>query len=155
MVAAPARRRQEGALLLGLLLFLLVTSLVASALVQNQFTSAQRLREEQLLFVGDQYRRAITSYYNTIQPGGHRQLPQRLEQLVRDERTPRPVQHLRRLYPDPMTGRMDWDLVTASGGISGVRSSSKSAPLRKSGFNAEDSGFASANSYNDWIFLMR
>ena len=58
--------------------------------------SARRADEQQLLFVGDAYRRAIGSYY---QHGGR--FPQTLDELVLDTRVTPPMHHLRKLYVDP------------------------------------------------------
>jgi type II secretory pathway pseudopilin PulG len=103
-------RKQNGVVLLSILLFVLMTTMAAGAMVQMYQTQTQREKEEQLLFVGDQYRQAIASYYNTIPPGSARTLPSSLDALLSDERLPTPVQHLRRMYEDPMTGTKDWDL---------------------------------------------
>ena len=59
---------------------------------------------------------------------------------------------IRRLYPDPMTGR-DFDLImTPEGTISGVVSSSKDAPLRQVDFDKDLEGFDKASSYAGWRF---
>jgi type II secretory pathway pseudopilin PulG len=146
------QRRQSGAVLLIVLLFVLVSTLGASSLVQIQQTQSQREREEQLLFVGDQYRRAISSYYNTIPPGGARALPKSIDNLLEDKRFPVPRQHLRRAYLDPMTGQADWILISGLGGIVGVRSRSEVAPIKRGGFDARYKRFEAANTYSEWQF---
>ncbi len=115
-------------------------------------TQSRRDREEQLLFVGDQYRRAIASYYNTMPPGGSRSLPKSLEDLVSDQRFPTPIQHLRRIYLDPMTGHADWQLVRDARGIMGVKSNSSQSTLKKSGFEETYKKFEGLDLYSDWVF---
>lgn len=149
------RHRQEGVVLLGVLIFILVTTLAASSLVVIQKTQMQREKEEQLLFVGAQFRSAITSYYNTIPPGGARALPRSLDALVNDERFPKPVQHLRRIYADPMTGQSDWFLIRQDGGILGVRSQSKIPTIKKQGFGRGYEHLESKESYSDWLFTVQ
>ncbi len=115
-------------MLLAVLVFILVMTMAGSSLVVVHTTQMQREKEAQLLFAGGQFRRAIASYYNTVAPGGTRALPPSLEALLHDDRFPTPMQHLRRIYDDPMTGQADWVLIRASGasggsgGIVGVRS---------------------------------
>ena len=146
---------QHGVVLLIVLVFILVTTLGASSLVQIYQTQMQREREEQLLFVGDQFRKAIASYYNTIPPGGARGLPQSLEALLNDQRFPKPRQHLRRIYPDPMTGEADWQLIRESGGIVGVKSQSSHTVLKKRGFSSDYQQFEDKELYSDWSFSIR
>jgi type II secretory pathway pseudopilin PulG len=149
------RRRQAGALLLAMLLFILVSSLAASSLFVSQGTQARREKEEQLLFVGDQFRKALVSYYNTVPPGGGRSLPRSLDDLLADHRFPTPVQHLRRLYLDPMTGKADWRLVVENGQVLGVASASTLAPIKTSGFARPYEGFGGARTYSDWVFRVQ
>ena len=146
--------RQRGVVLLAVMVFILVTTLGVNALFQMHQTQAQRDREAQLLFVGDQYRRAIASYFNTVPPGAARSLPQSLEDLVDDHRFPTPLHHLRRLYPDPMTGRIDWELIKLGGGVSGVASRSRLEPIKRKGFGTLYSQFDGQPTYADWRFAI-
>lgn len=141
--------------LLAVLLFILVTTLAASSMVVSYTTAVQRDREEQLLFVGDQFRRAIASYYNTVPPGGARSLPQSLDGLLDDQRFPKPIQHLRRLYPDPMTGSPDWQLVRENGGIVGIRSQSGRTTFKKTGFAKGYEHLEGKELYSEWVFSIR
>jgi type II secretory pathway pseudopilin PulG len=149
------RRRERGMVLLAVLVFILVTSMAASNLVVVYKTQMQREKEEQLLFAGSQLRRAIASYYNTIPPGGAHSLPQSLEALVSDQRFPKPIQHLRRIYADPMTGQADWILIRENGGIVGVASSSSRSTLKKKGFGKSLEYLEGKELYSDWMFDIR
>lgn len=147
------RAGQHGAVLLIVMLFVLVSALSASTLVQMYQTQTRREKEEQLLFVGDQYRRAIASYYGHIPPGGARSMPPSIDDLLNDQRFPTPIQHLRRAYPDPMTGKVDWTFVRDRGGIAGVRSSSTREPLKQAGFSERYRWFEGKTSYAEWVFV--
>jgi type II secretory pathway pseudopilin PulG len=149
------RPRQQGLVLLAILLFILIATLAACSMVQLYQTQTQREKEEQLLFVGDQYRRAIHSYFNAFPPGSARALPQSLDALLYDVRFPTAMQHLRRLYPDPMTGQADWQLVGDSNGIVGVRSRSTLAPFKVSDFAKPYKAFENKTSYADWMFSIQ
>lgn len=147
-------RTERGLVLLAMLVFILLTTLAASSLVVSHVTQLQREKEEQLLFVGAQFRRAITSYYNTVPPGGARTLPPSLEALMNDNRFPTPIQHLRRIYPDPMTGQADWELVREDNGIAGVRSRSERPVIKKSGFGPGNEQLENKERYSDWRFVL-
>lgn len=142
-------------ILLAVLLFILVSSLAASAVVQAQSTQAQREKEEQLLFVGAQIRGAILSYYNSIPAGGARSLPRTLDELVTDNRFPLPRHHLRRVYLDPITGDREWRLILVGDRVIGVSSRSQATPIKRAGFASAYSSFANADHYSDWIFRIQ
>jgi hypothetical protein len=112
-------------------------------------TAAQREREAQLLWVGHEYRAAIGRYFRQ-----RRAYPQALQELLgAAPDAPVQVRYLRRLYPDPMTNAVDWVLVPGpNGGIKGVASSSKRAPLKTGHFDEADHDFADATTYGDWQF---
>lgn len=115
-------------------------------------TAAQREKEAELLFVGDQFRRAIESYYRRT-PGPDKQLPKSLAELVQDNRFPMPVRHLRRVYADPLTGDSKWGLVRdEKGGILAVHSLAEGTPLKTAGFPPTYLAFAEAHTYRDWVF---
>lgn len=144
---------QSGLVLLAVLIFLLLTTLGASAMVDLQRTHAQRAKEEELLFVGDQFRRAITSYYSSVPAGKNRTLPRSLDDLLEDKRFPMPVRHLRRLYPDPMTGQADWVLIEGAGGILGVHSRSTLSTFKRRGFPIQYPDFQGKETYAEWVFV--
>jgi type II secretory pathway pseudopilin PulG len=155
LAAVHRRQKQHGLVLLTALVFILVTTLAASTLVVSYTTQLQREKEEQLLFVGTQFRRAIASYYNTIPPSGARALPPSLEALINDQRFPTPIHHLRRIYVDPMTAQADWTLIRDSGGIVGVASRSERSPVKRKGFAKGNESFEDTEKYSDWLFAVR
>jgi type II secretory pathway pseudopilin PulG len=113
-------------------------------------TSAMREKEADLLHIGDEYRKAIERYYVS----GPKQYPKSLADLVKDPRKPGTVRHLRRLYPDPITGKEEWGLVKSDdGGIAGVYSTSEAAPLKTGGFAVRDASFEGKTKYSDWQFI--
>jgi type II secretory pathway pseudopilin PulG len=113
-------------------------------------TAAVREREAELLHIGQEYRKAIERYYLA----GPRQYPRNLADLVKDPRQPGTVRHLRRLYPDPITGKDDWRVVKAAdGGIAGVASNSEDRPLKTAGFRVRDATLEGKAKYSDWQFI--
>ena len=142
--------QQRGFTFLGLLVTVAVMGLLLTLAARVWSTTEQREREKQLLFAGHAYRLAIGSYFAS----GHR-FPATLEELLQDERNPIPKHHLRRLYPDPMTGKADWTLVlTPDGqGIMGVASSAQLAPLKRRNFGFNDQAFTDADCVCLWQFI--
>jgi type II secretory pathway pseudopilin PulG len=115
--------------------------------------SHQREKEDELLFVGNQYRQAIGRYYQAT-PGGGKRYPERLEDLLEDNRYPMPLRHLRKLYADPLTGRAEWGLIQApGGGIMGIYSMAGGTPLKQAEFRYVDQSFQGAPSYSEWRFF--
>jgi type II secretory pathway pseudopilin PulG len=146
---APAAK-QQGFTYLGLLFAVVIIGLMLTVAARVWQTTVRREREAQLLWVGHAYRMAIASYVAM----GH-QFPATLQDLVIDERFPVPRHHLRKLYPDPMTGKADWTLLLtpSQSGIEGVASSSKEAPLKRDGFDLIDAAFKDTKCYCLWQFI--
>jgi type II secretory pathway pseudopilin PulG len=111
----------------------------------------QRDKEEQLLFAGDQMRRAIGRYF-----ASNGSYPLQLEDLLKDPRFPGVRRFLRRVYRDPITGSAEWGLVKLQGdAISGVFSLSEQEPLKKAGFSLADQSFEGKMKYSEWLFVPR
>src|SRR5438105_11108473 len=132
-------------------LFIVAVITAGLALVGEVWeTAAKREKEAQLLFVGNEYRKAITRYYLA----GKNLYPRALEDLLKDPRQPGTVRYLRRLYADPITGSAEWGIDKApDGGIAGVHSLSEDKPLKSANFKLRDAGFESAQTYVDWKFI--
>jgi type II secretory pathway pseudopilin PulG len=148
-MARGDRRGSRGFSYLGLLMLIALMGITLAAAGEIVATAAQREREAQLLWVGHEYRAAIGRYWNH-----RRSYPQTLQELLgAAPDAPAQVRYLRQLYADPMTNAVDWVLVPApNGGIMGVTSSSKRAPLKTGHFDDADQGFADASTYSDWQF---
>jgi type II secretory pathway pseudopilin PulG len=145
-----AGKRERGFTYLGLMIVVAIMGAGLAAYGQIASHAGQREKEAELLFRGDQYRAAIASYYKKEQ-----RYPKALAELVEDKRYPMPVRHLRRVYPDPMTGQADWGLVEAPGGagVMGVYSKAGTAPIKTANFPAAYQAFADASTYSDWKFM--
>jgi type II secretory pathway pseudopilin PulG len=124
--------------------------LLAAVAGQVWHTTAQRIRESELIFVGQQYRQALDSYY-AFKAGDVQQYPKRLEDLLNDKRSQTVLRHLRHIYPDPMTGKVDWVLITEGDRIVGVRSRSEAKSFRRA-FDGADAAFNGTERYKEWVF---
>ena len=132
-------------------LFIVAIMGVGLALTGEVWQTAKlREREADLLQVGSEYRKAIERYFLS----GPRQYPRNVSDLIKDPRQPGTVRHLRKLYPDPITGKDDWGFVKApDGGIAGVYSLSDEPPLKSAGFAVRDRDFEGKTRYADWKFV--
>jgi type II secretory pathway pseudopilin PulG len=135
---------------IGLLIAVVILGIGLSAVGTVWRTQAQREREQELLFIGGEFRSAIARYY----AAGAHQYPQDINDLLEDKRGPEPRHYLRRLYVDPMTGAQDWTIIRSDMlGIIGIASSSDGEPLKKTGFGSDEKLFADATCYCDWKFI--
>lgn len=125
-----------------LLAAVVVTGLAAAEVAPVWSTAMRREREAELAFRLGEYRRAIARYRAV-----HTRYPPSLDALLLDGGGADRRRYLRRLYPDPMTGAVDWDLVTVQDGagraigVRDVRSRSDLTPLR---------AIAGKGAYRDW-----
>jgi type II secretory pathway pseudopilin PulG len=118
-------------------------------------TESQRAKEAELLYIGEQYRKAIRSYVESpAAAGAAKHFPKKLDDLILDPRQNTLLRHLRRLYPDPLTGKNDWGLIRDESNqqISGVYSKAPGQPRKQQGFGIDQKNFAAAASYADWRF---
>jgi type II secretory pathway pseudopilin PulG len=156
MVNMPVRANHNvsGYTYLGLL-FAVALAGVALALVAELWSTAnKRAKEEQLLFIGAQFHAAIRRYHEQS-PGAAREYPKSFDDLLRDRRYPDTRRYLRKLFPDPMTGKFDWVVERAGdGGIAGVRSASQDMPLKIDRFPAAFD-FGGAKKYSEWSFVFQ
>ncbi len=145
-------RRECGFTYIGLLMLLAVIGIAATASVQLGSVVQRRHAEQELLFLGSQFRAALSSYANGSAPNQPR-FPRTFEQLLRDPRVPGVRRHLRRVPIDPLTGKDEWGIVrSADGYIVGIFSLSEASPIKRGNFNAEFAEFAAATSYRNWVF---
>ena len=142
--------KQKGFTYVGFLIVVALSGAGLAAYGEIASHQAQREKETELLFRGEQIRNAIASYYRKEQ-----RYPQALAELLEDKRYPMPVRHLRRLYRDPMSGEADWGVVEApgNGGIMGVHSRSEAEPIKSGNFSEKNQEFAKATKYAEWTFV--
>lgn len=138
---------------IGLLILVAVMGIGLAAAGEIWHTAQQREKEQELLFVGGQFRRAIQQFYANT-PAKARRYPLHLEELLQDPRHPGVRRYLRRIYRDPMTGKAEWGLLTGPAGeIIGVYSLSDDEPLKQANFRLAEKDFEGKVKYSEWVFM--
>ncbi len=99
---APDRRGEQGYALITILVFLAVLSVMLARMLPRDAMSAQRTREETLIYRGEEYSRAVKLYFRE-----HKKYPESLDDLEETN----DVRYLRRRYKDPITGEDEWRLI--------------------------------------------
>ena len=95
MRRGSAARAQSGLAYLGVLMLAAAIAAGLAATARPWSMQQQRAREAELLFIGQQFQRAIASYYRAgLSPA----FPRSLDALLKDSRVPFMLRHLRRLY---------------------------------------------------------
>ena len=124
---------------------------VAMSVAARQWkTMVQRELEADLLAKGIEIQRAIAFYSTSMKAG--RVIPGEIYPQTLADLTRLPKPFLRKVYLDPV-GHGAWDLVRApTGGIMGVRSKSKSKPIKQRDFPLAVRHFDGKRSYYDWVF---
>lgn len=147
--------RQRGYIYLWTLFATMLAGVMLAAAGEVWQTTSQREKELELLFIGDQFRRAITSYHDAAQATtAASRYPETLAQLLEDKRGPKPLRHLRKIFFDPMTNSFEWGLIEQeNGGITGVYSLSTAQPIKRAGFPEDYAKFEKAKNYQDWQFV--
>ncbi len=120
-MASPGRRRQRGFTYLWVLFAVALLGVGLTAASEVWVAAARRQQREQFDWVGAQFVRAIGSHYHAG-PGGLHSFPKDFADLLEDRRSATPRRHLRSVYPNPFTGRADWELLRGGDGrMRGVR----------------------------------
>jgi type II secretory pathway pseudopilin PulG len=148
------RGRERGFTFLGLMMIISIMGVVLYSVGEVWHLARKREKEQELLFIGAQFRQAIRAYYENA-PASHRmqRYPTHLEDLLKDPRYPGTHRYLRRFYPDPMRGVAEWGLIRdQKGGIIGVHSLSEDSPLKLAGFRLADADLAGYEKYSSWVF---
>ncbi|MES2365214.1 MAG: type II secretion system protein [Pseudomonadota bacterium] len=144
---------QRGFTYLIVLFMVAIMGAVLAATAMVWHTVAQRDKEQELLFAGHAFRRAIGLYYERT-PGTAKQYPKKLGDLLEDKRQVGLTRYLRKIYIDPFTASKEWGLVPGPGGtIMGVYSRSDAVPIKTGNFDKADQDFAGKGSYQDWQFV--
>ena len=147
-------RNRSGFSYLGVLILTAVMSVALMGTGRYWSTIVKREREAELLYRGDQIRRAIGSYYNNPPGGQNKTYPSQFSDLLKDPRFPNLKRHLRKWYPDPMTQAGEWVYVLdASQRLKGVHSASEGEPIKKGNFPKDYKSFETAQTYADWTFV--
>jgi type II secretory pathway pseudopilin PulG len=152
MRAGSRPGREGGFTYLGVLFLMVLMGLGLAGTAELWSIGSRRAHERELLWIGDQYARALKSYYE--QSPGVLEYPLRLEDMVADQRFPAPRHHLRQLYADPVT-REGWGVIlNPEGRIGGVHSLSDETPLKQDGFPLRWEAFKGRSKYSEWRFVV-
>jgi len=150
-LSAP-HERSPGFAYIALLAAIVIIGISLGAAAKYWSNMSLRDKEQELLYRGDQYRKAIEHYSYAVP--GRTEFPQNLEDLLQDNRSAVPRHHLRRKYKDPITGE---DFVEIRDQVSrriiGVNSPSDKEPLKKSNFPNDYKDFEGKKKYNEWKFV--
>ncbi len=147
-------RRMNGFTFLGLMMIIAIMGIALLAVGEVWHLANKRAKEQELLFVGNQFRQAIKSYSNHAPPANKLQpFPMSLEDLIKDPRYPSTQRYLRKIYTDPITGGAEWGILTnPNGAIIGVHSLSDEEPVKKGNFKLAEKDFEGKAQYADWHF---
>ncbi len=147
------RRRYAGLAYLSLLIFIAIIGVATAATLQMGSVLQRRAAEEELLIIGNEFRNALISYASAT-PLGQQTTPHKLADLLKDPRYPNIRRHLRKLYPDPISGKSEWGTILSldGKGIVGVYSLSTAIPIKIGNFDPTFQNFGGKTSYTDWVF---
>lgn len=146
-------RREGGFTYIGVLVLVALMGIVLATVGQVWHTLQQWEKEQELLFIGHEFRLALIRYAQHS-PGQAERSPLNLEDLLKDPRAPGVQRYLRKIYADPMTGKAEWGLVSGPNGeIYGVHSLSDDEPLKKGNFGLADRQFEGKMKYSEWVFM--
>jgi type II secretory pathway pseudopilin PulG len=143
----------DGFTYIGILLVIALLGTALAAVGQSWFMLKRRSSEQELILIGQAYRRAIASYYRLTPLGAH-QYPTDLGELIADSRGSKVERHLRKMYADPLTGSADWEVISLpDGSIIGVASRAQGRPVKQTNFGVWEAAFENAGCYCDWHFV--
>jgi type II secretory pathway pseudopilin PulG len=144
------KQEEQGFSYLMLMIAVVVMGIAMSVAARQWTVMVQRELEADLLAKGIEVQNALALYSASMKAGRvtpGEVYPQTLADLTR---LPKPF--LRKVYNDPM-GRGEWEVVRApTGGIMGVRSKSRSKPIRQQNFPLVVRHFQGKPTYYDWVF---
>ena len=143
---------------IGVLVILAVMMMALGAASEIWHSVMQREKEQELLFIGHQFRTAIGKYY--AQSGNR--YPPNLEALLESndlgikDTAVKKQRFLRKLYQDPMTNESNWGLVAGPDKrVQGIYSLSEEKPFKTTGFINADADLELAKKYSDWKFVYK
>ena len=129
---------QRGYAMAALLVSLGVMLVLMTVAMPVWRTQAQREKEAELVFRGEQIARAINLYMRKMGGGNY---PPSLDVLVQGR-------FLRKKYKDPMTKDGEWDVVLAAGGVPGQGGPTQPQPGRSGLGGAPSTGLSAPPSRN-------
>jgi type II secretory pathway pseudopilin PulG len=97
-----ARGREGGFVLVTILFVAAAIAISLSVTLPRAAMQAQRLREERLIYAGEQYKRAIDLYFRA-----HKKYPSEIDDLEETNG----VRFLRRVYKDPLNENDEWRFI--------------------------------------------
>lgn len=103
-----ATRSERGYALITILFMAAVLLVMLAAVMPRILTQGRREKEEELIFRGEQYARAVRLYYRK-----YGRFPAELDDLIKVNNN---VRFLRKLYPDPMNPDGQWRLIRVGPG---------------------------------------
>ncbi len=129
-----AIRNSSGFAYVALLVAIIIIGISLGAAGKYWSSVMLREKEEELIFRGNEYRKAIDSYAS-VPRGPIREFPSSIDDLLKDNRSAAGRRHLRQKYKDPITGD-DFDEIQhpATKRIIGVRSKSDKESLKQANF---------------------
>jgi type II secretory pathway pseudopilin PulG len=143
-------QEQRGFSYLMLMIAVVVMGITMSVAVRQWTVMVQRELEADLLAKGIEIQNALALYSASMKAG--RVMPGEVYPQTLADLTRLPKPFLRKVYNDPV-GRGEWEVVRApTGGIMGVRSKSKSKPIRQQNFPLVVRHFQGKPTYYDWVF---
>lgn len=147
---APLRHEERGFSYLMLMIAIVVMGLVMSVAARQWKVMVQRELEADLLAKGIEIQNALALYSASMKAG--RVMPGEVYPRTLADLTRLPKPFLRKVYGDPV-GHGEWEVVRApTGGIMGVRSKSRSKPIRQQNFPLVVRHFQGKPTYYDWVF---
>jgi type II secretory pathway pseudopilin PulG len=163
----PLFQNSRGFAYIALLVAIVIIGISLGAAGKYWSNVVLRDKEEELIFRGDQYRRAIELYYKAVPTAP--QYPNSIDDLLMDDRSETRKRHLRQRYKDPISGE---DFVeirnTVTRRIIGVNSPSDKQPLKqanfpdiygniqsfpRAGFPTDGNDFIGKSKYSEWLFV--
>ena len=152
MSAHATPSKPYGFTYLAIIFFVAILSGGLALLGEVWHTTVQREKEAELLFAGQQYRKAIERYVMSVP--NRNQYPRTLDDLLKDPRKQATERYLRKRYIDPITGKAEWGIIKSpDGGVMGVHSLSEEKPFKSANFRPTDKGFDNSEKYSDWKFV--
>ncbi|MBM4127347.1 MAG: type II secretion system protein [Nitrospira sp.] len=147
---ASLKQAERGFSYLMLMIAIVVMGIVMSVAARQWKVMVQRELEADLLTKGIEIQNALAFYSASMKAG--RVMPGEVYPQTLADLTRQPKPFLRKVYGDPV-GHGEWEVVRApTGGIMGVRSKSKSKPIRQQNFPLVVRHFQGKPTYYDWVF---